>query len=143
MRIRVLTFGFVGLYSLGTVLAQHTSHDADAIIALELKLTDLLERGAWDEYARHLTPDYALTTFQGQLLTRDQALGWWRAQGPGTTMTPSEMRVRIYGNTAILTARVANSKEGAARITKTFVRIDGKWLLAALHVSLIAEVPGK
>ncbi|HEY8051672.1 MAG TPA: hypothetical protein VIE42_02580 [Steroidobacteraceae bacterium] len=38
----------------------NTSRDADAIIALELQLTGLLERGAFDEYARHLTPDYAL-----------------------------------------------------------------------------------
>ena len=144
MRMLVLACSLIALLLLGSANAQDTSHDADAIVALELKLTELLGRGAFDEYAGYLTPDYALTTAQGQLLTRDQALAWWRAQGPGYKMTPSDMHARVYGNAAILTARVLSPGEGAgARITKTFVRINGSWRLAALHVSLITDEPGK
>jgi hypothetical protein len=52
------------------------------------------------------------------------------------------MRVRVYGNTAILTARVVGPDGGQGdRIAKTFVRINGEWLLAALHSSQIAEPP--
>jgi len=136
----------MALLLLGSVNAQqlNTSRDADAIIALELKLTDLLERGAFEEYAEHLTSDYALTTSQGELITRDQALASWRARGPGYKMTPSQMHVRVYGNTAILTARVVGPSGGAGdRITKTFVRTHGKWLLAALHSSQITDEPSK
>ena len=62
--------------------------------------------------------------------------------GPGYKMSPSEMRVRVYGNTAILTARVVGPDGGQGdRIAKTFVRINGEWLLAALHSSQIAEPP--
>ena len=142
MRALILTCGLVALLSLGSVTAQNKSADADAIVSLELKLTDLLERGAWDEYAGHLTPDYALTTREGQFLSREQALASWRARGPGFKMTPSQMQVRVYDNTAILTARIANPN-GADRITKTFVRVGGKWLLAALHVSQIIDEAGK
>jgi hypothetical protein len=116
----------------------NTLTDAKAIVSLELELCDLLARGSFDEYAGHLTSDYALTTGQGEVLSRQEALAWWRARGPGDKMTPSEMRVSVYGNTAILRARVAGP-DGVDRITKTFVRIKGKWLLAALHVSPITE----
>jgi hypothetical protein len=144
--MRVLISGVMALLLLGSVSAQQlkTSHDVDAIIALELKLTDLLARGALDEYAGYLAPDYALTTSQGALITRDQALAFWRARGPGYKMTPSQMHVRVYGNTAILTALVVGPSGGAGdRITKIFVRAHGKWLLAALHSSQVADEPGK
>ncbi len=142
--MRILCCGVMALLLLGSVNAQgrDASRDTETIIALELELTGLLERGAFDEYARHLAPDYALTTPQGELISRDQALASWRARGPGYKMTPSQMHVRIYGNAAILTARVVGPNGGAGdRITKTFVRAHGKWLLAALHSSQIAEEP--
>ena len=141
-RTRILFCGVIAALLLAWVHAQEAgdSHEANAIIALELELTNMLEHGAFDKYASHLTSDYTLTTPQGKVMTRDDALAWWRARGPGYKMTPSEMHVRLYGNTAILTARVVgpNGRPGD-RITKTFVRINGKWLLAALHSSQIAE----
>lgn len=141
--MRVLCCGMLAaVLLLGSVHAQEVtaSRDADAIIALELKLTDLLERSALDEYTNHLTPDYAPTTPDGHLITRDEALASWRSHGPGYKMIPSDMRVRVKGDTAILTARVLGPDGGpGTRITKTFVRINGSWLLAALHSSQIAE----
>ena len=143
--MRIFGCGVIAVLLLGCgdVHELSASHDADAIMALELELTNLLERGALDEYARHLTADYALTTSQGEFITREQALASWRTRGPGYKMTPSEMRVRVYGNCAILTARVVGPNGGPGdRITKTFVRINGQWLLAALHSSQVAE-PGR
>jgi hypothetical protein len=74
--MRALCFCALAVLTLGGAHAQEVSasRDADAIIALELKLADLLERSALDEYASYLTPDYALTTPQGQFMTRDEAL---------------------------------------------------------------------
>jgi hypothetical protein len=139
--MRVL-YGLISVLALATAGAREVTAPrvTNEIIALELQLCGLLERGAFDEYATHITQDYTLTTPQGQFLTREEALASWRSIGPGYKMTPSEMRVRVYGNTAILTARVVGPTGGSGdRITKTFVRIKGKWLLAALHVSDIAE----
>jgi hypothetical protein len=126
------------LLLLGGVRAQgcHGSNDADTIMTLELKLTKLLEQGSVDEYARYLTVDYVLTTSQGEIIDRDQALTFWQQRGPGYRMTPSQMRVRIYGNTAILTARVVGPDgETGERITKTFVCIKGNgcWLPFTHH----------
>ena len=140
MRIFCFTVAALLLLGLGQAHAANASADANAVIALELKLSGLLERGALDEYASHLAPDYMQTTADGELLSRDQSLSFWRARGPGLKLTPSQMQVRVYGDTAILIAHVAVSDGGPDdRITKTFVRINGNWFLAALHSSHIAR----
>jgi hypothetical protein len=123
-----------------TLAAQRVSADSAAIIALELELTRLLAAGRIDEYATHLTADYARTTHQGRLESRDIALASWRARGPSAPANPTGLWVRLYGDAAILTGEVASSDTTAprVRITKTFVRQGGRWLLAALHGSTIA-----
>ena len=52
-------------------------------------------------------------------------------------MKPRELWVRVYGDAAVLTGTVggADTSGPAIRITKTFVRQQGHWLLAALHGS--------
>ncbi len=42
----------------------------------------LLAAGQVDEYATHLTSDYARTTRQGRLERRDAALAAWQARHP-------------------------------------------------------------
>ena len=112
------------------------SVDSAAIIALEFHLNTLLARGAIDEYARHLTPDYARTTARGDLESREEALAAWRARTPGPEASPTDLWVRMYGDAAVLTGRVIGPGGGpGVRITKTFVRVKGQWLLAALHGS--------
>lgn len=128
----------------GPLRAQAPSRSADsaAIVDLELELSRLLEAGAWDAYATHLTADYALTTIQGTLEPRAEALAGWRVRGAGVHMVPTDMWVRVYGDAAILTAIVSSgsAQHGhRARITKTFIRENGHWLLAALHSSLIPD----
>ena len=53
---------------------QRASADSAAIVALELEMSRLLTAGRIDEYATHLTPDYARTTRQGRVERRDAAL---------------------------------------------------------------------
>ena len=121
------------------LFAQTASADSAAIVRLELELTRLLEAGQFDRYADHLTEDYALTSPDGQLLSRARALAQWQARGRGTRMTPRGMWVRVYGDAAVLTAEVSGGAEGTRnRITKLFVRQGRQWRLAALHSSRIA-----
>jgi hypothetical protein len=55
-------------------------------------------------------------------------------------MQPTELWVRVYGDAAVLTGVVGGADHRAprTRITKTFVREQGRWLLAALHGSEMA-----
>jgi hypothetical protein len=57
---------------------QSASADSAAIVALELEMSRLLMGGRIDEYATHLTADYARATRQGKLERRDAALIWER-----------------------------------------------------------------
>jgi hypothetical protein len=121
--------------------AQGTSADSAAIVALELEMSDLLMAGHIDEYATHLASNYARTTTQGRVERRDVALASWRARGPTGPTKPIDLWVRVYGDAAVLTGAVAGADTSAPRIriTKTFVRQQGKWLLAALHGSEIPQ----
>ena len=116
---------------------QQASADSAAIVALEFEMSRLLMEGRIDEYATHLTPDYARTTRGGRLERRDAALASWRARGAGGLMRPIDLWIRVYGEAAVVTGAVAGGDTSAPRIriTKTFVRRRGQWLLAALHGS--------
>ena len=120
--------------------AQVAPGDSAAVVALELEMSRLLVEGRIDEYATHLTSDYARTTRQGTLERRDAALASWRARGPTGPAQPVDLWVRVYGDAAVLTGAIAGADTSAPRIriTKTFVRRHGRWLLAALHGS---EIP--
>jgi hypothetical protein len=131
----------VGLAFAQSLFAQGTSADSAAIVALEHEMSRLLTAGHIDEYATHLASDYARTTRQGIVERRDAALASWRARGPTGPTNPIDLWVRVYGDAAVLTGAIAGADTSAPsiRITKTFVRQHGKWLLAALHGSEIAK----
>jgi hypothetical protein len=137
MRDHVLVILWLALAQ--PLYAQDTSADSAAIVALELEMARLLAAGRVDEYATHLTADYARTSRQGALERREMALASWRARGAGGLMRPAELWVRLYGDAAILTGVVTGADARPTRITKTFVRQQGRWLLAALHSSDIAR----
>ncbi len=103
-------------------------------------MSRLLMAGCIDAYATHLALDYARTTQQGILESRDSALARWRARRPTGPTQPVDLWVRVYGDAAVLTGAIAgaDTSRPRIRITKTFVRQQGRWLLAALHGS---EIP--
>jgi hypothetical protein len=123
--------------------AQSVAADSAAVVALEIELTRLLAAGRIDEYARHLASDYFRTTADGRLQSREAALAEWRAFAAGRpaeteALPPVDIMVRVYGDAAILTAVLVDSRGGPrTRITKTFVRRGGAWLLASLAGSPI------
>jgi hypothetical protein len=52
-------------------------------------MSRLLAAGQVEEYATHLTADYARTTRQGTLERPDVGLASWRARGAGSAMRPT------------------------------------------------------
>jgi Domain of unknown function (DUF4440) len=137
MQMRCLASILAGLALARPLPGQSASADSAAIVALELEMSRLLTAGRIDEYATHLTADYARTTRQGRLERREVALASWRARGAAGPMHPTDLWVRVYGDAAVLTGTVPgpDSSTPGIRITKTFVRQQGRWLLAALHGS--------
>ncbi len=116
----------------------HAGADSAAtaeIEALEFQLIDLLERRDLDAYASHLAEDYVRVNAAGQVDSKESVLDRFRSDSGGNAWTsiPSDMHVRIYGDTAILSF-VLTMERGVeiarrSRLVKVFVRRDGRWIM--------------
>src|SRR5450631_418718 len=118
----------------------------DEIKALEMKLAELIVRGDWDEYARHLASDYLHTRDNGHVEGKEQVMATLRDVNRKIIvmeMEPSDAVIHIYGDTAVanaeFTTRVRDSgqvKSRRIRLTDVFVRRDGQWSLVAEQETL-------
>ena len=116
----------------------HAVPDSAAIAeieALEYQLIDLLDRGDLDAYASHLAKDYVRVNAAGQVDSKESVLDRFRSDSGGNTRTstPSDLHVRIYGDTAILSFVLTIERDGEiarrSRVVKVFVRRDGRWIM--------------
>ena len=111
------------------------------IKALEMKLAELIVRGDWDEYEKHLASDYLLTRENGHVESKDEALASLRDVKRKIIvmeMEPGDLAIRIYGDTAVSNAEFTTSlresgqvKTRRTRQTDVFVKRDGQWYLIA------------
>src|SRR5260370_37786185 len=73
------------------------------IKALEMKLAELIVRGDWDEYEKHLASDYLLTRDNGHVESKDEALVSLRDVKRKIIvmeMEPADVPRRTYSDTA-------------------------------------------
>jgi hypothetical protein len=118
-----------------------------AIKTLETKLSDLIVKSNWDEYAKSLASGYVRTVGEAKAENREQALATLRSGDPKiVAMIPEEMEVRLYGDTAILTAHLTLTarqdnpvRERHARMTEVFIQRNGTWFLAATQITFIGK----
>ncbi len=111
------------------------------IKALESKLAELIVHGDWDEYEKHLASDYLHTRDSGHVESKDEALASLRDAKRKIIvmeMEPSDLAIRIYGDTAVSNAEFTTSvresgqvKTRRTRQTDVFVKRDGQWYLIA------------
>jgi ketosteroid isomerase-like protein len=108
------------------------------IKALETQLDDLLLKSNWQEYASHLADDYSQV---GEQIQNKQAVLADLQSGKVKFLylTPDEMQVRCYGDIAILNLHlsIVARENGRVittshRMTKVFLRQEGRWLLVSL-----------
>ena len=105
------------------------------IAALEYQLIELLERRDLDAYASHLAEDYVRVNAAGQVDSKESVLDGFRSGSGGNAgrSIPSDIHVRIYGDTAILSFVLTIERDGEiarrARLVKVFVRRDGRWIM--------------
>lgn len=113
---------------------------------LEFTLAGLLERGEIDTYSGYLTEDYIRISANGELATKEQVLQAFRkSSGKGNTkMYPHDLQVHVYGNTAILHAKLdLETRSGdsiikrSSLITKVFIKRNGNWYMASLQGTAI------
>ena len=92
---------------------------------------------------RLMTDNYAMTLFiPPQHMSKAELLAS-RQNYTVTERTEEETKVRVYGNTAIYTARWKETRKHAdgrlsnpsGRQTDTWVKLNGRWQLVASHAS--------
>ena len=132
--------GVATLVLAATPLAAQTVVRADGdsaamaeIAVLEYHLIDLLDRRDLESYASYLAEDYMRVNARGEVSSKDEALAGFASAGIADRQSPSDIEVRIYGDTAILSFVLTLEREGEPqrrnRLVKVFVRRDGRWIM--------------
>jgi len=118
----------------------------------ETAITDVLHRAcrayqAGDAAALEelLAEDYTLTDSRGKITTRAEDLAEVRAGTARYTLFENrDMRVRLYGDAAVVTGRthIETVVEGRTvqlvfQFTDTMIRRNGRWQVAASHATRI------
>jgi ketosteroid isomerase-like protein len=128
--------------------AQSKSASADvgaAVMALEEKWTQAQLKGDAAALAALLADTLVITSSEGRVQTKAEYVG--RLKSGDTKFTAAkvdEMRVHVYGDTAIVTGRFqgAGTERGkpfqeTERWTDTWIKMNGQWLCVASHGSLV------
>lgn len=96
--------------------------------------------------ARTLADDFVGIGPRGFMLTKEQWLARYQSGDlRHDSFTWDDVRVRVYGDTAVATGRQTQQSAfkgrdiaGQFRATQVFARRDGRWLLVSLHLSDLA-----
>lgn len=96
---------------------------------------------------RMTSDDYTFINQRGELRTKGEILAGFKSGGFNYDAHEiSDVKVRVYGDTAVVTGRakqkgVENSKDysGENRFTRVHVKQDGRWVSVALQVTLVAK----
>jgi ketosteroid isomerase-like protein len=119
----------------------------DEIKQLEQERNQALLRGDAAALARMTSDDYTFINQRGELRTKAEIVSGFKS---GTykyeARQISDLKVRVYGNTAIVTGRatqkgVENIKDysGENRFTRVYVKQEGCWVSVALQVTSVAK----
>jgi ketosteroid isomerase-like protein len=128
-----------------TLRADSNPAAEEEVRKLELDLSRLLVKGDWGQYATYLADDYVRTNPDGKDQAREEVLAEFRSgQSTLVDMFPEDLKVRVYGDTALLAgnltvvARQAGKvHESHVRCTKVFLRREGRWFLVSMHAAPI------
>ena len=152
-----LLFAFAGVLS---AFAQTISNAATAAITkpeqevrqLERAWLEAYEQSDTDAMERIKTNDFTITYPNGGMHNKQQVIAMTK-QIRSTSQPQTKMRIytedvksRVYGDTVILTGKVIVETERGgkqmkeiSRYTDTYIKKDGRWQVAASHLSNIEE----
>jgi ketosteroid isomerase-like protein len=115
------------------------------ILKIEEERNQAIVRGDGAALERLTAEDYSFITLRGELRTKQEIVqGFKSGSFHYESRQISDLIVRVYGNTAVVTGR-SNQKgredgkdySGDYRFTRVYVKQDGRWLTVALQATLI------
>jgi ketosteroid isomerase-like protein len=125
--------------------APHASA-VEEVLALERARNEAIQKGDAAALAAMTSDDYTFITIRGELRTKSEIVkGFATGSFKYDWRQISDLKVRIYGDTAIVTGRasqkgVENQRDysGAYKFTRVYVRQKGNWKTVALQTTLEA-----
>jgi len=115
--------------------------DEKILMNIEQELLDSIVGKKLSAIEKYYAADYVFTTPEGVTIPRKDLFEAFKSGVLSVeSSTNSEMKVYLYGNTAIITYTSmdkgkSNGTEinGKFRWTDTFVKMKGKWMIVATH----------
>jgi uncharacterized protein (TIGR02246 family) len=144
---------FITVFLIAAVLGQPVPPaegvDAAELSRLETVWNDAHRSGDAEALDRLFSDDLLATVPSMPPMTKAEVLGVTRS---GRLRFPryesSDVRIRVYGNAAVVTGRLQRTRAVGERVmdddwrfTKVYVRQAGPWRVVAFHASPAATVP--
>jgi ketosteroid isomerase-like protein len=140
----VLSFLALAVVSAPANLWAQEKADADAIRALELKWTQSYKDRSIDILSSLLAEDFVITIEDGSTYSKTGYIS--HSAEPSTHVQVAEisdLKVRMHGNTAIVTGSYHEKGESSGkpyeyhdRLTDVWMKTAGKWHVVASHYSV-------
>ena len=138
----------VGLVFGSVILAQTQTRSAEQeLLKLEQDWTNANLKADVAFLDRILADDFTWTDINGVLRTKAQNLAVLKSGELAiSSMVTDEMKVRLYGDAAVVTGRNTfkaklggKDNEGQERWTDTWIKRDGRWQCVATHGSMVTQ----
>ena len=147
MRIGALVM-LVVIFSSCLSAAQKANPDSSAreqIRSLEEERNRAILSGDAAVLDRMTSDDYTFITLRGEIRTKAEIVkGFQSGSFKYDSRTISDLNIRVYGDTAIVTGRsmqkgVENGKDysGDYRFTRVYIKQNGRWMTVALQTTPI------
>jgi ketosteroid isomerase-like protein len=144
--VALATVTFIGAQQIRAAsVSADTAAAKKEILRLEEQRNQAILSGDAGALERMTSDDYTFITLRGELRTKSEIVeGFKSGSFHYDSRQISELSVRLYGDTAVVTGRsIQNGKEnskdysGDYRFTRVYVRQHGRWLTVALQATLI------
>jgi hypothetical protein len=144
LSISVILFG-VFSFALGQVENERPTQDnaEQELKRLEDKWLNSYLRGDKQTFDRIVADDFTRTDESGKFATKAEERALVQAPPPSlnASLTNEDMKVRFYGNVAIVTGLIVSKVQGSlsfqSRFTDTFIKRGGRWQVVARHYSRV------
>jgi uncharacterized protein (TIGR02246 family) len=124
-----------------------TEHATQELITLENGWAEAVVKKDIALFDQILADDYTFTDTEGNVNTKAQYIASVKSgESVVTSAVNDEIKVRFYGDAAVVTGRWTGKEtfkgkdtSGQSRWTDTFIKRDGRWLCVATHDSRIPQ----
>jgi len=147
MNRQFVVFATAALFVLATLCISASAQSVeDQIKKMETERAAAVVKGDVAKLDKETSDDYTLITANGQVSDKAQMISAFKSgQSKLTVDDVSDMKVRVYGDTAIVTGK-ANVKgnlsgkdaTGQTLFTRVYVKKGGHWMAVALQQTRVA-----